>query len=295
MGHFPLKAYQGGGIIAPIEAEKFKAFTVGVLRYYEENLSAYRGKCRAIQEAARQFDWKYTIDDWVALIESAGPRGDRSAVENMLESVRLEGMPTAVNEVDKTFLRIYHQNEFRGSESVSGPGSSVAKTAKLRTELPNLLESFGIKRMIDAPCGDMNWMRQLKYDFEFFLGVDVVPDLIELLRAQLWPEQFHFQVGDICQQVLPKADAIFCRDCLVHLPFSKIWHAIRLFKMSGAKYLLTTTFTDKENFDISIGDWRPLNFQAKPFCWPAPIGLSRRITRKILISGVRLNLLASGT
>ncbi len=71
VGHFPLKAYQGGGIIAPIEAEKFKAFTAATLRYYKENPAAYIDKCRAIQEAARKFDWQYSIDEWVELIETA--------------------------------------------------------------------------------------------------------------------------------------------------------------------------------------------------------------------------------
>jgi len=71
VGHFPRKAYEGGGILAPIEAGKFKAFTVETLRYYKDNPTAYRDKCHAIQEAARKFDWKYTIDEWVELIEGA--------------------------------------------------------------------------------------------------------------------------------------------------------------------------------------------------------------------------------
>ena len=71
VGHFPLKAYQGGGIMAPIEAEKFKAFTAAALRYYKENPAAYVAKCRAIQEAARKFDWQYSIGEWIELIEVA--------------------------------------------------------------------------------------------------------------------------------------------------------------------------------------------------------------------------------
>lgn len=70
-GHFPLKAAQGGGVIAPVDARKFRAFTVETLRYYKDNPIAYRKKCRTIQQAARQFDWQYVIDDWVELIESA--------------------------------------------------------------------------------------------------------------------------------------------------------------------------------------------------------------------------------
>ena len=71
VGHFPLKAYKGGGIIAPVEAEKYKAFTAATLKYYKENPSAYVDKCRSIQEAARKFDWRYSIGEWVELIEAA--------------------------------------------------------------------------------------------------------------------------------------------------------------------------------------------------------------------------------
>jgi glycosyltransferase involved in cell wall biosynthesis len=71
VGHFPLRAYQGGGIIAPIEAEKYKAFTTATLRYYKENPAAYVDKCHGIQEAARKFDWQHMIGGWIELIEAA--------------------------------------------------------------------------------------------------------------------------------------------------------------------------------------------------------------------------------
>jgi len=71
VGHFPVKAYQGGGIIAPIESEKFTTFAAGTLKYFKDNPSAYIDKCHSIQDAARTFDWKYVIDEWIELIESA--------------------------------------------------------------------------------------------------------------------------------------------------------------------------------------------------------------------------------
>jgi hypothetical protein len=76
VGHFPLKAYQGGGVIAPVEAEKFKAFTAATLRYYKENPAAYVDKCHSIQEAAQRFDWQHSIGEWVDLIETAWNAGN---------------------------------------------------------------------------------------------------------------------------------------------------------------------------------------------------------------------------
>jgi glycosyltransferase involved in cell wall biosynthesis len=71
VGHFPLKAYQGGGIIAPIEPDKFIAFTATTLRHYKANRAEFVEKCAEIQEAAQQFDWKYSIQEWMDLLNHA--------------------------------------------------------------------------------------------------------------------------------------------------------------------------------------------------------------------------------
>jgi glycosyltransferase involved in cell wall biosynthesis/predicted O-methyltransferase YrrM len=70
VGDFPLKPYR---TVAPVEAEKFTTFAVAALRYYKENPAFYVDKCHSIQEAAKQFDWQHSIEEWVALIESARP------------------------------------------------------------------------------------------------------------------------------------------------------------------------------------------------------------------------------
>jgi glycosyltransferase involved in cell wall biosynthesis len=71
VGHFPQKAYQGAGIMAPIEASKFVSFTAETLKYYAENPTAYVEKCHSIQEAAERSDWKYHIQDWLGVMEQA--------------------------------------------------------------------------------------------------------------------------------------------------------------------------------------------------------------------------------
>lgn len=74
VGHFPVKAYLGGGILAPVEPEQFKKFTTATLKYYRDNPGAFNDKCNSIQETARQFDWKYAIGDWIGLLEAAGTK-----------------------------------------------------------------------------------------------------------------------------------------------------------------------------------------------------------------------------
>ena len=71
VGNFPRNAYEGTGIIAPIEAEKFKEFTAATLRYYKDNPSEFVRKCQDIQKAATKLDWQHMIGDWVELIETS--------------------------------------------------------------------------------------------------------------------------------------------------------------------------------------------------------------------------------
>jgi hypothetical protein len=254
-------------------------FTTKALRYYKENPAAYQDKCHSIQDAAQKFDWKYSIETWIELMEGAGaPRDSQSAGgtgQDEREHTFWPELPAtaADSELQTVFNNIYRTRGFGGSESFSGPGSTMAKTERLRKELPEVLRFLGVKTIIDAPCGDMNWIRYLEYNFDSFFGIDVVPELINRLRTEFPPSNFHFEVSDICHQTLPKADAILCRDCFVHLPYSKIWDAVRLFRLSGTHILLTTTYPDKTNQDVLIGGWRPLNLEAEPFLWPAPIKL----------------------
>jgi hypothetical protein len=47
---------------------------------------------------------------------------------------------------------------------------------------------------------------------------------------------------------------------------------LRNFRRTGARYLLTTTFSDRAENDASSGGaWRPLNLKAHPFGFPEPL------------------------
>jgi len=51
-----------------------------------------------------------------------------------------------------------------------------------------------------------------------------------------------------------------------------VWKALANMKHSGSRYLLATTFVDRQhNADILTGGWRPLNLSAPPFCLPPPV------------------------
>ncbi|RAZ89361.1 hypothetical protein DPM33_17390 [Mesorhizobium hawassense] len=71
VGVFPLRAYEGIGIVAPIDSDKYVEFTTEILRYYAENPKEFMEKCAKGKEAAKKFDWKFTVDSWIELFESA--------------------------------------------------------------------------------------------------------------------------------------------------------------------------------------------------------------------------------
>ena len=175
--------------------------------------------------------------------------------------------------VKKTFNEIYENNYWNSSESISGPGSELKQTELLVSKLPNLFNEYDIKTILDLPCGDFKWMQSIDLSNYSYTGGDIVEDLIKTnIKNNLDQSNRKFIVIDLITDPIPTCDIIIVRDCLVHLSYDNINLAIKNIKSSGCKYILTTTFTDKdENKDIITGDWRPLNLERSPFNFPSPI------------------------
>lgn len=191
-----------------------------------------------------------------------------------LASLRRRPGHTDRAEMAAIFTKIYQQNTWGNPESVSGPGSTLARTAGFLDELVALLTALSTRVLLDAPCGDFHWAAPMAGAVEQYIGLDVVPALIVRLQQGNRHANCRFICSDLTRDALPPADVILCRDGLVHLSFRDIAGALTNFQRSGARYLLTTTFIDrKANRDIPTGAWRPLNLQAPPFHFPPPVAL----------------------
>jgi len=175
----------------------------------------------------------------------------------------------------ENFSAIYENNAWGSSESVSGGGSTSGHTQVIREALPVLLKDLGVRTLLDIPCGDFNWMKEVPLEIARYIGADIVPELVALNTKRFGkqkPAIVDFLELDITTDRLPTMDLILCRDCLVHLCFDDIWRAINNIRQSNSQYLLTTTFRDLDrNIDIVSGAWRPLNLQLPPFAFPAPV------------------------
>ena len=173
------------------------------------------------------------------------------------------------------FSTFYRFNLWFNRESYSGPGSTLASTSIIRNAIPTLLNDLNIKVLLDIPCGDFNWMKALDMNIEQYIGGDIVAKLIKANTQKFSSPCRRFLHLDIIRDPLPSADLILCRDCLVHLPIRHVQQALKNIAHSDASYLLTTTFPlISGNQDIFVaGQWRPLNLEIEPFCFPKPFRL----------------------
>lgn len=171
----------------------------------------------------------------------------------------------------EVFSRYYKTNKWGDAGSRSGKGSSLAATEELRALLPPLLRELGVGHVLDVPCGDFHWMSQVDLEGIRYTGGDIVPEMIERNRASHGTERVRFEVIDLIKGPVPRADLVFCRDCLVHLSNAHIARALENIRMSGATWLLTTTFPDTAaNRDIATGQWRQIDLTKPPFDLPEP-------------------------
>ena len=170
------------------------------------------------------------------------------------------------------FIEHYQSRVVGGEESLSGSGSSLVQTIEIRMRIPVLVRAFNASSMLDAPCGDFHWQKEMELELQHYVGADIVPDIIRMNQRKYGNHIRQFRILDITKDELPRSDIILCRDCLVHFQFKKIVAALRNFKRSDSSYLLTTTFPQQdENRDILTGHWRPINLELPPFDFPKPI------------------------
>lgn len=176
--------------------------------------------------------------------------------------------------MQEIFTGMYRRNSWANKESVSGDGSDLTQTKAVRAALAELAKDLRIRTLLDAPCGDYFWMKEVTLNLTRYIGADIVPDLVEANQRRYGNSAVSFAVLDICRDALPQVDLILCRDCLVHLSLEAALSALRNFLKSGSKYLLTTTYPGlvKKNRQLIItGNWRPLDLQLQPFSLPEPI------------------------
>ncbi len=167
------------------------------------------------------------------------------------------------------FEKIHEQNLWNSKETKSGEGSEIDYTKNLRNHLPNLIEKYEIKSIVDAPCGDFNWMKLVlpKVNIQY-TGLDIVETIVRENQKQFASDKINFSQADICRNPLPQCDLLIVRDCLIHLSFEDLNRFLQNISQSKYKYLLTNSYIVKEDFinrNIITGDGRPIDIFKSPF------------------------------
>lgn len=171
------------------------------------------------------------------------------------------------------FTEIYRENKWGDEQSLSGPGSNLDQSEAVRNALPLLIKELRCESLLDVPCGDFFWLKMIDLNIQY-IGGDVVDDLVKNNNRQYATQNRKFVRVDLVRDRLPKVDLILCRDCLVHFSYLHTLSSLKNIKRSGARYLLTTTFVERDiNKDIPTGGWRSINLQLPPYNFPAPIRL----------------------
>lgn len=174
--------------------------------------------------------------------------------------------------VQDVFSDIYCKNHWGSAESVSGPGSEARATQRIAETLPLICREYGIASILDIPCGDFHWMKNINLGLCNYIGADVVPEIIRTNAEKYATNSRRFMHIDATRDPLPECDLIFCRDCFIHLSFEKISEALANFKTSSARYLLASTYKNwPVNFDVVTGGHRGIDLCAEPFGLPPPL------------------------
>lgn len=172
------------------------------------------------------------------------------------------------------FTEYWKKNHWNNNESKSGSGSTLLYTANIRREIPLLIDRLRVTSILDAPCGDFNWFKEVLFTERVsYIGADIVKDMIEDLSVT-YLNHFDkkFIVLDVISDKLPSVDIWMCRDLIFHLPTNDIFKLINNFLSSDINYLLITSHADSEisNNNTFMGGFRLFNLMNKPLCLPDP-------------------------
>lgn len=174
----------------------------------------------------------------------------------------------------KAFQKIYETRYWNtpnnSGESLSGEGSIIKNTILIREAITSILSEFNIKTMLDASCGDWNWMKEISCFLPDYIGLDVVPYVIEK-NKKYTKKNIRF-INEASLSFLKKTqkkefDLILIRHTLEHLPTNYNIDLLNEVKRCS-KYALITSMlqeTPTTNKTEIFGGYAPINLLKTPY------------------------------
>jgi len=198
------------------------------------------------------------------------------------------------NDCENLFTGIYKNFGFGGAESRSGPGSDSNQTDRVSKDLLKLIKEKNIKSVVDIPCGDFNWMKEICSEFENYIGGDIVKECIEENQKKFGNDKIKFIHFNALKDEIPECDLLIVRDLLIHFPLKDGNKIVENILKSNCKYILTSTWYNIKNPDnnpisrnknIDMGRFYPVNLMIPPFNFPNP---EEYIEEQIILDGHRI-------
>jgi hypothetical protein len=123
----------------------------------------------------------------------------------------------------KVFSEIYRHDRWTGG---SGPGSSSDFCRPLSRWLRGYLVEHQIRSLVDVGCGDLQWMPAALSGLDVdYVGLDVVPELLEGHRQRMPADRFSFHVLDVATAPvasIPTGGLYWAKDVLQHWPSADV-------------------------------------------------------------------------
>ena len=140
------------------------------------------------------------------------------------------------------FSETYGSKTWGGDEGFfSGQGSRAGHIVEPYVAVlgHELRERFGGKAtVVDLGCGDFAVGSRLTPHCRSYVGVDVVPELVQRLQDRHRSERVRFEVADITRDPLPRGDVCLIRQVFQHLSNQEILSV--LIRLGGFKAVYVT-------------------------------------------------------
>ncbi|MBL9162283.1 MAG: class I SAM-dependent methyltransferase [Planctomycetaceae bacterium] len=202
------------------------------------------------------------------------------------------------------FSRIYRDHAW-GGVSRSGPGSDLQHLETYLAILQACLRRPDVNRVVDIGCGDWAASSAIDWSGVEYLGIEVVPELVQQLTTTYGSRQVAFQCADALEAKDLAADLCVVKEVLQHWSNDSVHRFLSTLK--NYKFALITndqhcqvwgenetccTLLEQAdlNADIEDGAYRPLDICKPPFnvsavtlaTYPAAVG-NIHFLKKVLL------------
>jgi SAM-dependent methyltransferase len=173
----------------------------------------------------------------------------------------------SASRMQEVFSRIYRDNEWQGS----GPGSTAETSFEYRYFLEAFVRANRVRSVLDIGCGDWRFSRYVPWEGVHYLGMEVVPQVVEANRKCHESDHVRFVCADARFVELPPTDLLIMKDVLQHWSNAEVAEFLPRVRKYPLALITNTTNRVQVNQDCTTGGYRYLDLTRAPFNLPATV------------------------